>query len=116
MKNLHLGEMVVRVRVAIVRGLRAVYIPNLLCKVQITLFWAQILDGKGILQKVNSNEVYYTSSPLLPKVNVGSIFVLKRPTLDFCLGEQRSLRAKISWTAVEKQKKFHISSKEHALR
>ena len=32
-------------------------------------------------------------SPLLPKVNRGSTFALRRPTLAFCLGEQRSLRA-----------------------
>jgi len=29
-------------------------------------------------------------NPLLPKVNRGSTFALRRPTLGFCLGEQRS--------------------------
>jgi len=28
-------------------------------------------------------------NPLLPKNNRGSTFALRRPTLDFCLGEQR---------------------------
>ena len=31
-------------------------------------------------------------NPLLPKVNRDSTFALRRPTLDFCLGEQRSVK------------------------
>ena len=56
-------------------------------------FMKQCISGYA---KVSGLSRACKSGPLLPNVNRGSTFVLRRSTLDFCLGGQRPVRSAMS--------------------